>query len=46
MDFLDMLRGFGLEVTKFPWTPDTVLKMGYHNEPIIREDVPPLTDDK
>lgn len=28
--------GFDMEVVNKPWTPRTVLKFGYHNEPIKR----------
>lgn len=40
MDFLNLLRVFGIEQSSFAWTRNTILKMGYHDEPIIREDVP------
>jgi len=38
----DILGMFNSERSIYPWTYGTVLKMGYHNEPLIRTDDPPL----
>jgi hypothetical protein len=35
---LSILGMFPWEREKIPWTVGTTLKMGYHNEPILRED--------
>ena len=38
----DILVMFNRERSIYPWTHGTTLKMGYHNEPIIRTDDPPV----
>jgi hypothetical protein len=35
---LDILRMFNWEYSLLPWTQGTTLRMGYHDEPIIRID--------
>ncbi len=43
---MDMLGKFPMTYSERPWNPNTILYMGYHNEPIIREDTPtPITNE-